>query len=57
MSVDILVYVQKQGLVLEDWISNISVGVDTCKMSLTLRVGALLDLFLFSFDVDKLQGL
>jgi hypothetical protein len=55
--VDRFGYVHKQGLVLEDWISHISVGVEICKLSLALRVGALVELFLYSVDVDKPQGL
>jgi hypothetical protein len=48
-----LVFVYKLGLVLEGWIPHISVGVEICKLGLALRVGALLELFLFSVGVDK----
>jgi hypothetical protein len=55
--VEIFCSVNKQGLVLEDCISHISVGVAICKLSLALRVSVLLDLFLFSANGDKPQGL
>jgi hypothetical protein len=55
--IDIFGYVHKQGLVLEDWVSHISVGVEFCKLSLALRFGALVELFLFLVDADKPQGL
>jgi hypothetical protein len=45
------------GLVLEGWIPHISVGVEIHKLGLALRVGALLDLVLFSVGADKPQGL
>jgi hypothetical protein len=49
---DIFGSIYKQGLVFEDWNSHISVGAEICKPSLALRVGSLVELFLFSFDVD-----
>jgi hypothetical protein len=55
--VDIFGSVHKQGLVLENWISHISVDVEICKLSLALRVGALFELFLYSIVADKPQGL
>jgi hypothetical protein len=48
-------FVYKLGLVLEGWIPHISVGVEICRLGLALRVGALLELVLFSVGVDKPQ--
>jgi hypothetical protein len=34
-----------------------SVGVDICRLSIALRIGSLVKLFLYLVDVDKPQGL
>jgi hypothetical protein len=41
------------GLVLKGWIPHISFGAEIYKLDLVFRVGTLLELFLFSVDVDK----
>jgi hypothetical protein len=44
---DRLLSVYKLGLVLEGWISHISVGDEIHRLGLALRVGALLELVLY----------
>jgi hypothetical protein len=46
-------FVYKMGLVLECWIPHISVGTEIYKLSLVFRVGNILELLLFSVEVDK----
>jgi hypothetical protein len=45
--IDIFGSIHEHGLVLEDWNCHILVGAEICKISITLRVGALVELFLF----------